>query len=218
MSTPTPLHYVAIGDSITVGIGSFLNHGYAIQYRRLLQRDLKRPITYENLAKNGWTSNDLLHELEHNRNFITSINKADIITCSIGGNDLLQANKDVRKSKDTNAMRKVYDGFHRNFILIDKTIKRIKKHKNKPYILRYIEIYNPRPDHHLAKKWIPRFNRVINQSEDPFTRVAKNYHAFEKHGKKLLFFDREHPNRMGHITIAQTLQQTGYDPILGTKK
>ena len=209
---------MALGDSITVGIGSFLNHGYAIQYRHLLQKDLKRKITYENLAKIGWTSSDLLHELEHNRHFIASISQADIITCSIGGNDLLQANKRLRKNKEKRPWKKVYNDFQHNFIIIDKTIKKIKGSGNKPYILRYIEIYNPLPDHRYARKWIPRFNGIIHQAKDPFTRIAKNYRAFEKQGNKLLFFDREHPNRKGHKTIAHTLQATGYEPLLPQKK
>lgn len=213
MSTAPPLHYVAIGDSITFGIGSLIKKGFVYHYRQYLKQDLKRKITYENLGKIGWTSSDLLGELEKNDSFVESIRKADIITVSIGGNDLLQA-KDNLKNEKKGELKKIYDTFRWNFIRLDLAIKKIKKAQGKPYILRYIEIYNPRPQHPLTQKWIPRFNRVINKSRDSVTRTAKTYRTFQQHGKKLLFFDGEHPNRKGHSHIASNLRETGYDPLV----
>lgn len=209
--TTPPLHYVALGDSISVGVGSFLNHGYAVIYRRYMQNDLKRKVTLQNLGKNGWTSQDLLDDLMNNQTLVDAIRKSQVITLSIGGNDLLQG------VKHKEPLKNVYARFESNFLKIDKIIKKIKKTAREPYIIRYIEIYNPKPNDPLAIKWIPRFNKILHRARDGNTRIARTYRVFEKQGKKLLFIDREHPNNQGHQAIARTLQEIGYGP-LGTGK
>jgi lysophospholipase L1-like esterase len=207
ISAASPLHYLALGDSITVGVGSFLNHGYAVLYRRYLQHDLKQKVLLKNLGKNGWTSQDLLDDLLNNQTLVDAIKKSQIITLSIGGNDLIQG---VRNKVP---LKNVYTRFDANFQRIDKIIKKIKNNGKEPYILRYLEIYNPKPNDPLAKKWISRFNKVINQAKDQNTRIARTYRAFEKEGKKLLFIDQEHPNNQGHQAIARSLQEIGYGPL-----
>lgn len=206
-----PLHYVALGDSITVGIGSFLNHGYAVLYRRCLQNDLKRKVTLQNLGKNGWTSQDFLNDLANNQTLVDAIQKSQVISLSIGGNDLLQG------VKNKEPLKQVYSRFEANFLKIDKIIKKLKKNAKEPYIIRYIEIYNPKPNDPLAIKWIPRFNQIIHQGRDKNTRIARTYRVFETQGKKLLFIDREHPNNQGHQAIARTLQEIGYGPLSARK-
>jgi lysophospholipase L1-like esterase len=205
------LHYVALGDSITVGVGAFLNQGYAVLYRRILQNDLKQKVRLQNLGKNGWTSQDLLNDLLTNQTHIDAIKKAQIITLSIGGNDLLQG------AKNNVPLEQVYDRFVRNFRKIDKIIKRLKKNAKEPYIIRYLEIYNPKPQDPLAQKWIPRFNQVIHRARDNNTLIAPTYRVFAQKGKKLLFIDGEHPNFLGHKAIARALQEIGHS-ALGVRK
>lgn len=205
------MHYVALGDSITVGVGSFLNHGYAVLYRRCLENDLKRKVTLQNLGKNGWTSQDLLDDLVNNQTHVDAIKKSQVISLSIGGNDLLQG------VKHKEPLKSVYRRFETNFLKIDKIIKKIKKNAKEPYIIRYIEIYNPKPNDPLAIKWIPRFNQIIHRAKDGNTRIAYTHRVFEKQGKKLLFIDREHPNNQGHQAIAHSLQAIGYGALSARK-
>ncbi|HBI03337.1 MAG TPA: lysophospholipase, partial [Paenibacillaceae bacterium] len=65
------------------------------------------------------------------------IQKSQVISLSIGGNDLLQG------VKNKEPLKQVYSRFEANFLKIDKIIKKLKKNAKEPYIIRYIEIYNP---------------------------------------------------------------------------
>ncbi|WCK56315.1 GDSL-type esterase/lipase family protein [Aneurinibacillus sp. Ricciae_BoGa-3] len=206
------LRYTAIGDSITAGAGAFYIYGYAHQYRNLIEKDLKTPVTFHNLGKSGWTSYELLQALRHDPAFVKSVQKADIITCSIGGNDLLQAGRVYEKTLMKKAGKIALQNFQRNFLSIDQRIKNIKKSSNKPYSIRYIELYNPLPEFPLARQLVKKLNQILHKAADSHTKIAPVYAAFLHHENKLLFIDGLHPNYNGHRLIAQTIRNLDYTP------
>ena len=86
------INLVAMGDSITSGKNGYLQDDY-ISYADVLANDLAfsgRLGNYKNFAKTG----DTIHQqqmLLQNEKSLTTIKEADIITMSLGGNDLLGA-------------------------------------------------------------------------------------------------------------------------------
>ncbi|MDF2685251.1 MAG: conserved repeat protein [Clostridia bacterium] len=92
--------YTALGDSIAVGVGGIaippvnpLNsedtfYGYTDMLRDHLD-NIYDKVTFNDEAKSGLTSKDLLLSLS-NPKIYSAIKNADIITVSIGGNDILQ--------------------------------------------------------------------------------------------------------------------------------
>ena len=77
--------YVALGDSITTGYGLAENEaGFARQVAD------SNGYTLTNLAQNGATSTDLLEVVKSEANADT-LKNADLITVTIGGNDLMDA-------------------------------------------------------------------------------------------------------------------------------
>ncbi|WCK52518.1 GDSL-type esterase/lipase family protein [Aneurinibacillus sp. Ricciae_BoGa-3] len=111
----SPFRYMAIGDSITAGAGAFYIYGYAHQYRNFLQKDLKTRVIFHNFGKSGWTSQELLQALRNDPAFFKAIQTADIITCSIGGNDLLQVGRVYEKGQMKKAGKIALQNFQRNF-------------------------------------------------------------------------------------------------------
>lgn len=210
MTRPLPIRYTAIGDSITVGIGALFNYGYAYQYRDSIKQDLKTRVSFHNLGKVGWTSQKLLHALKNNTTFSKSIRTANIITCSIGGNDLIQAWRIYEKTGDKKILHLAFQNFRHHFLSIDQNIKKIKGSSPTPYIVCYIEIYNPLPTLTLARKWVQKFNQVLYEVADFHIKIAPVYAAFLYHEHRLLFVDGKHPNHKGHQIIAKTIRNLNY--------
>ncbi|MGE7625346.1 hypothetical protein ACQKMD_20790 [Viridibacillus sp. NPDC096237] len=87
------LRYLAIGDSLTVGIGVlFLDPGFVEYYRGLSQQILKKSVFYKKCARSGATTEDVLIML-HFPSVTESVKYADIITITAGGGDLINAAK-----------------------------------------------------------------------------------------------------------------------------
>jgi lysophospholipase L1-like esterase len=81
--------YTALGDSIAAGTGGTGSVGYTDLLAKRLARG-KRHVAFNDLGVNGMTSGDLLAAVSTVPAFQVAVAKADIITVSIGGNDLLQ--------------------------------------------------------------------------------------------------------------------------------
>lgn len=81
--------YTALGDSIAVGIGATNNYGYVNYFKDFLETLYPR-VNLTDKAAVGLTSSLLLKQLKENDSTKESVKKADLITISIGGNNLLE--------------------------------------------------------------------------------------------------------------------------------
>jgi len=95
---PTPtttISYVALGDSVATG--TVTGWSSIISYVTYFHQYLKNyygsgtNVTLQNLAKDGRQTGGLLESLETDSTTINAVTNADIITISIGGNNLMQA-------------------------------------------------------------------------------------------------------------------------------
>lgn len=85
--TPRAQRLLVLGDSIGTGAGA------TTSYAAELVERLGRPLDLRNLARNGWTTSDLLTALQEDPRFRGAVAEADLITVTIGGNDLLAARR-----------------------------------------------------------------------------------------------------------------------------
>lgn len=86
------VNYVAIGDSVAVGMSSPNNYGYTTMYRDYLKLHYKT-VNYTNLAYDGATSQDLYYALldaYYNQNSPNALllKNSNVITVNIGGFDV----------------------------------------------------------------------------------------------------------------------------------
>ena len=98
-----PIVYTALGDSISTGYRlTDKTDSYVSLFGNYLHT------TPVNLGQNGLTSAGLLKKLTDDTKVIAQVKKSDIITVSIGGNDLLTALSSLQSlTKETNTLKAV---------------------------------------------------------------------------------------------------------------
>ena len=90
------INYVSLGDSIATGCGlenygsdlDFVAGSYETLFKNFLETNVG-DVNAESYAVDGHTASNLLNLLQTNSAARASIQSADVITVSIGGNDLL---------------------------------------------------------------------------------------------------------------------------------
>lgn len=89
-----PISYVSIGDSIatgTVDYWSSITPYVDYFYGYLVNKHAGTDVTLTRLAHDGDRSDELLAKLQTDTMFRTAVGSADVITISMGGNNLMQA-------------------------------------------------------------------------------------------------------------------------------
>lgn len=83
------LHYVALGDSLTKGVGDATKQGgFVPLLAQSLTNDYDYQVTYENYGVSGDTSGQILDRLKKEPEISQNIKTADVMTLTVGGNDL----------------------------------------------------------------------------------------------------------------------------------
>ncbi|MBT2760964.1 GDSL-type esterase/lipase family protein [Paenibacillus sp. ISL-20] len=206
-------HYTAVGDSLTFGFGAMPGSGFVPLYRRMAEEKLRQFVAHENLGVNGLTSDELYDRVVQLPTFRYHLQQAQIITISIGGNDLIR----VVKSTGGRPNREVLDAAlyrcQNHVANIVKHIRKIKSPVSKPYFIRAIGLYNPYPAWTEATEYVIRFNRHLMGLSDGYFRVADIYTPFSGREKELMSVDGLHPNGRGYRVIAEQLNRLGYKPL-----
>ncbi|AWB42931.1 lysophospholipase [Paenibacillus sp. CAA11] len=203
--------YTAIGDSLTTGFGALPGNGFVPVYRRMAENRLRQQITVNNLGVNGLTSGALLERIGHPV-YRQALQQAQLITISIGGNDLIQAAKAVRREpkREAEIFRSSLAACINHFDRIIRSIGSLKAGFASPYIVRVVGLYNPYPQIQEASSWVTRFNRQAGGYSSLSYGFADVYGLFYGHEKSLLSFDGIHPNGRGYRKIAERLNSLGY--------
>ncbi|WP_105123509.1 SGNH/GDSL hydrolase family protein [Streptococcus suis] len=83
------LHYIAIGDSLTEGVGDTTGQGGFVP---LLAQDLANQLSVDVVDANygiaGNTSNQILKRMKSDKKLQADLKRADLMTLTVGGNDL----------------------------------------------------------------------------------------------------------------------------------
>lgn len=87
--SPNKIQILALGDSLTKGVGDEAGEGYVGKVKRELEKTTDKPVYVWNYAVNGARTQQLLTYLEA-KSSADYVQQADIILLTIGGNDLNQ--------------------------------------------------------------------------------------------------------------------------------
>lgn len=204
-------HYLAIGDSITVGVGASPGRGYA----PLAIQALKKtgvPWKLWRAARKGATSRDVLAWTAHSPYLHHRIQRAQVITLLIGGNDLLRTFLLFRLNRRSTVLTSALLSYRAN---LHRIISHIRLLSSAPVFL--LNQYNPFPHSSLATTWMDSFNRQITVTADDWGLSLVDIHD-QFSGKEHQLIDGfrtgtladlplignkpVHPNNRGHQVIA----------------
>jgi lysophospholipase L1-like esterase len=229
--------YVALGDSIPAGAGDVAGKSFVYDYARHIEQDTGVRIAVHNLATDGGTTGDLLAQMQHDADTRTLLGDAEVVTISIGVNDLEMHLPDYAGgacggSDNQKCFRSALALFKGPWNAILSEVLRMRA--NRPTIIRVTNDYNPFPGNAAARanlgertgKVFTHYLRGLNdyrcstaqQKEIPCADVALAFNGpgtdASAFAKGLIGTDQfAHPSAKGHQLIAQTLRQLGYAPL-----
>lgn len=203
------IHIVAIGDSLTQGVGDETDNG---GYVGILEERLNSPgnpsVTFENLGKRGNRTDQLLQRLE-DKEIQKEIEQADIILLTIGANDVMQIFQRNITNLSLDKFEEELPGFRVRLQAIYDRITGINEDVN----IYFIGFYNPY--HHFFPD-IDELDEIIvswNESIDTFTQTEEQAtfipvkDVFDDADFYFLAEDNFHPNYDGYGLFANRITQ-----------
>ncbi|HFI0648343.1 TPA: SGNH/GDSL hydrolase family protein [Streptococcus suis] len=92
VSEKISFRYVALGDSLTEGVGDVTGQGgFVPLLAQSLTNDYGYEVDYKNFGVSGNTSNQILKRMKEDGELISYLKTADLLTLTVGGNDLRKA-------------------------------------------------------------------------------------------------------------------------------
>jgi lysophospholipase L1-like esterase len=210
--SPKQIIYIAIGDSLTAGLGSseenhLRMHGFVPQFTKYLRED--HNVTVENYGIPGLSSPGLLTLLTADEALQNRLKTAGVISVSIGGNDFLQAIRSVPEGEDESALNLRMEILKRTYQETYKLLREL----NPDATIILLGLYNPYPDGHeltdLGAKYAPLFNGFIEEyAEEEKTLVIDPYDTFTGNALEWTHIGKEdiHPNDKGYFEIVRLMR------------
>jgi lysophospholipase L1-like esterase len=237
-SLTTTWRYTALGDSLAYGLWGTPGYVYRYDYYATIDNLVFVPVS--DLGRRGWTSSDLLHALQTNQTFRSSVAASQIVTWNIGGNDLIAArssykNRTCGGSDNQDCLRTTVASFEANWSAIIDQVLGLRSTSNT--IIRTMDIYNPfvnrdkaadtwpddggLNDFQVFKPYIDAVNAYIATTATGHNIPSAGvYLAFngpngdqDPGDKGYISFDGLHPDNAGHRVIASLLRSLGYAPL-----
>lgn len=193
--------YLALGDSITAGYGVGISQSFASIYYNFLC-GTSPGLAYVNLGVNGLTSGALVAMLQRrkNRNFLL---EANLISITIGSNDLLTAGRSALSGRGLN-LPAMLENLAQNLRLCGSLLRSLTPEA----VVKIATIYNP--FNPVTQEFFTPSQSLIIPANQAIVSCAGQYNflvvpverAFRGKESALLGPDHLHPNIMGQRLIA----------------
>ncbi|MDN4072228.1 MULTISPECIES: GDSL-type esterase/lipase family protein [Fictibacillus] len=195
---------IALGDSLSYGVGDAGNSGYIGKVEERLENHMKSEITVKDYGVPDDTSALLLKRLK-NEQLQSSIGSAHMIFLNIGMNDYLNSLILTKTQPDRKKviMMKAQLNYQNN---VKKALTEMRKENPKAKIY-LVGIYNPfpnrkdrLPESSLVQQWNKRAEKITAEQKN--VRFINVEGVFTGKNKKDYFADEVHPNKNGYTLIS----------------
>lgn len=165
----TKLNYVAIGDSLTEGVGDTTGQGgFVPLLTQSLIESYNYDVSYSNYGVSGNTSNQILKRMKTQEDIQKDLKKADLMTLTVGGNDVMAVIRKYLTTLKVSTFTKPatqYQGRLRQIITLAR--------KDNPDLPIYIlGIYNP---FYLNFPEMTEMQEIIDNWNNSTQAVTKEY-------------------------------------------
>ena len=185
------LHIVAIGDSLTQGVGDTSNSGgyVPIVADLLKETDNYKEVTTSNYGKSGDRSDQILERFYESEDIQEDIASADIVVLTVGGNDIIQTLKQHLLTVTKENFLIPEATYKENLTTLLSAFKKVN-----PEVQLYVfGIYNPYSIYFpeitemetIAGEWNETTKEVVNETENAtFLPIADLFNPSLKHEEK----------------------------------
>lgn len=198
-------HIVALGDSLTEGIGDAFSRG---GYLAVLDRTINEEevvATFSNYGKLGEKTTDLLRRLR-SYTIQESIKQADFVIMTIGANDIIKVVSENFADLSYELFLEEQERFEKRLIAILEEIRSLNEQAH----IYLVGLYNPIE---LLLGDIKEFDQIVNEWNESSERVAEEWDKVTYVPVKDIFSsnshlfaeDHFHPNSEGYVKIAERL-------------
>ena len=150
------LTYVALGDSLTEGVGDEESEGFVLRLADDLEKTYPLEVQTKNYGKAGDRSDQITKRLKANKDEQAMVKKANVITLTVGGNDLLQTlSRNIEEIKPS-VLTKARQKYGERLTQLYDTIRQY----NKKAVIYQLGIYNP---FYYDFKYVQDLQKSINQ-------------------------------------------------------
>jgi lysophospholipase L1-like esterase len=201
------LQIVALGDSLTVGIGDETNNG---GYVGVISAELGNPRVI-NHAVGGARAPDLLQTLSDPL-VLADVRTADVILLSIGGNDLHRGGETLA-NLEADYIANINRAFipQLNEIL---SLLRVTNNRAPLYLLGLYDPFRQQTDSGSTGRFVRQWNESVAVEAESFERVLHipTFDIFQLQPESFLAADMFHPNARGYRQIAERILATLEQP------
>ena len=203
------LNYIALGDSLAEGMNPYGEVGYSYtNYFADYLKDNNKLSYYTNkYTKSGYTSSDLIKEIETNNLLKKDLRESDLVTVSIGANDFLNS---INLTKlDITKIPNLKDKVIPIIPNLDNCIKEIRKYAKEDVLI--IGYYNPIP--FLFNTNVTDLDKLFAYIDEEYQQIANKYNCtyisiyqlFKNNSSYLPNPSDIHPNLKGYQAISKEL-------------
>ena len=198
---------VALGDSLTRGMGSTDGDGYLRHVREAYPEDRSTDLTLVNAAVNGYRTEDVIRDLSEGE-LNGQLRAADLVVMTVGGNDLFQGGQGLFQDLDT-FTEEARETFLESLTALYDELTSL----NPDVPVYHIGIYNPFRELDFTgetARYVREWNYATLELAAAYDQVTfvPVEDVFERNVSDYLFRDFFHLNDAGYERMAERLLTT----------
>lgn len=202
------INYTSLGDSLSLGVDSYgqVDYGYSDYVNDYLLKENKSNKYLKSFSNSTYSIKSLYQDIIINKkinlnnktyNIKQTLRESNILTVSVGLNDLIYRLSITNNLRDTN-IDKIISEIKIDFNLL---ITEIRKYY--PYDIYVIGYYNIVPESNMYDKAIQKLNDIYKENKEVI--YIDTYNIFKNNKEYMPNFINYYPTRKGYEAISKEI-------------